>query len=81
MCGGHFAFVWGGELSNKNKHKLKYVVALDGHKTTLKNTTTNQKQAASTEDRWDLTSEQRGVQGERDSIVLGVIELGGGVET
>jgi hypothetical protein len=48
MCGGRFAFVWGGELSDKNKHKLKYVVALDGRKTTLKNTTTNQKQAALT---------------------------------
>jgi hypothetical protein len=51
MCGGNFAFVWGGELSDKNRQKLKYVVALDGRKTTLKYTTTNQKQAASTKKR------------------------------
>jgi len=75
MCGGHFAFVWGGELSNKNKHKLKYVVALDGHKTTLKNTTTNQKQAALMEKRYFKMREQRGAQGKRESIIFGENEL------
>ena len=44
-----------------------------------KNTTINQKQAALMDGRWDVMSERRWAQGERDSIVLGVIELGGGI--
>ena len=43
VCGGCFGCVWGGELSGKNKQKLKYHEALNGHKTTNENTTTNQK--------------------------------------
>ena len=43
MCGGRFAVVSGGELSGKNKQKLKYHEASNGHKTTNENTTTNQK--------------------------------------
>ena len=46
-----------------------------------KNATINKKQVASMEGRWDGTREWRGVQGERDSIILGAIELGGGGET
>jgi hypothetical protein len=44
----------------------------------VKNTTINQNRAASPDKRWYVTSEQRWVQGERNSIVLGAIELGGG---
>jgi hypothetical protein len=47
----------------------------------VRNTTINQKRAASMEERWDVTSEQWGVQGECNSIIFGVNELGRGVET
>jgi hypothetical protein len=40
----------------------------------VRNTTINQKQAALMDERWDVMSEQWGVQGKRDSIVLGAIE-------
>jgi len=49
VCGGCFGCVWGGELSGKNKQKLKYDEALNGRKTTNENTTTNQKKAAAME--------------------------------
>ncbi len=62
-------------LKIKLRHGLRWL------QNDVRNTTINQKRAASMDERWDVTSEQRGVQGERDSIVLGVIELGGGVET
>ena len=49
LCLGCFGCVWGGELSDKNKQKLKYDDALNGRKTTNENATTNQKQAAAME--------------------------------
>ena len=49
LCLGCFGCVWGGELSGKNKQKLKYDEALNGRKTTNENATTNQKKAAAME--------------------------------
>jgi hypothetical protein len=42
----------------------------------VKNTTINQNRVASTDERWDVMSEQWWVQGERNLIVLGAIKLG-----
>ncbi len=47
----------------------------------VRNTTIKQKQAASMDERWDVTSEQWGAKGGCNLIVLGVIELGGGSKT
>ncbi len=63
------------------KLKIKIRRGLRWLQNDVRNTTINQKRAASMDERWDVTSERRGVQREHDSIVLGVIELGGGVET
>ncbi len=61
-------------LAAANEATKKLKIKIDD----VRNTTINQKQAASTDNRWDLMSEQQGVQGEHDLIVLGVIKLGGG---
>jgi hypothetical protein len=44
----------------------------------VKITIINQNRVASSKERWDVTSEQQWVQGERNLIILGAIELGGG---
>ncbi len=61
--------------------KIKICRGLRWLQNDVRNTTINQKRAALMDERWDVTSEQWGVQGEHNSIVLGVIELGRGVET
>ena len=62
-------------INNKKRRGLRWL------QNDIKNATINQKQAASMDGRWDGTRERRGAQGERDSIVLGAIELAGGGET
>ena len=44
---GNFGIVWGSESLDEKIKKIKSVVALDGHQTTNKNATTNQKRARS----------------------------------
>ena len=61
-------------LAAANEATKKLKIKIDD----VRNTTINQKRAALTDEMWDVTSEGWGAQGERDSIVLGVIELGGG---
>jgi hypothetical protein len=72
--GGHHPNIWGGELINK-KINIKYTAALNGHRSTILNATTNQKLAAvmegSTEGRFD----KREAQGKRNSIVLGALDV------
>ena len=77
VSGGRFAVVWDGELSGKNRHNKKRR-GLRWLQNNVKNATIKQKRAASTDGRWDGTRERRGAQAERDWIVLGAIEFGGG---
>ncbi len=78
MCGGMPCCHFGVELIDKKIKRIKYVVALGGHQTMTIHTTTNKKHPGAMEERRDMTCNQRGAQGGRDFIVLGVIELGGG---
>ncbi len=69
--GGCFGCVWGGELSSKNKQKLKYDVALNSHKTTNENTTTNQKKAAAIEGTTEGRRDEREARGSAISLFFG----------
>jgi hypothetical protein len=71
VCGGCFGCVWGGELSGKNKQKLKYHEALNGHKTTNENTTTNQKKAAAMEGTTEGRRDEREARGSAISLFFG----------
>ena len=80
-CGG----TYGGKriasaAANEAKKyiKIKLRRGLKRLQNVVKNATINKKRAASMEGRWDETRELWRAQGERDSIVLGAIELGGG---
>jgi hypothetical protein len=50
------------KLIDKNNEGKKYLVALGGHQTTNKNTTTNQKHAGSTGERRDMRHNRRGAR-------------------
>ena len=63
MAGGHCPIVWGVDLSDKKNNLLKYMVALDGHRSTMHHTTTNQKQAAATEGTMEGRHDEREAQG------------------
>ena len=56
--------------------KIKIHRSLRWLQNNMKKATINQKQAALMDGRWNGTRERQGAQGERDSIVLGAIELG-----
>ena len=80
MGGGVFCNRMAAENEATKNIKIKIRRRLKRLENIIKNATINEKRAASTEGRWDGTRERRGPQGERDSIVSGAIELGGGGE-
>ena len=81
VCGGGvFRNRMAAENEATKNIKIKIRRRLKRLENIIKNATINKKRAASTEGRWDGTRERRGPQGERDSIVSGAIELGGGGE-
>jgi hypothetical protein len=53
-------------------------MALGGRQTMTIHTTINKKHPGATEERRDMRRDQQGVRGERNFIVLGAVELGGG---
>ena len=77
--------VWGGAFRNRlvvaneatKNIKIKICRGLKRLQNIVKNATINKKRAASMEGRWYGTRARWRVQGERDSIVLGAIEMGG----
>ncbi len=74
--GGHYLFLWGGELIDK-KEKKKYVVALDDSRLKYFHTTTNQKHAAAINKGMKEGCKWQGAERKCDSMILGAIELGG----
>ncbi len=77
MGGSALQLFGGGNEATKNV-KIKICRGLRWLQNDIKNTAINQKRAALTEERWDLIRARWRVQGGRDLIVLGAIELGGG---
>ncbi len=79
VCGGG---VFCNRMAMENEAtkniKIKIRCRLKRLENIIKNATINKKRAASMEGRWDGTRERRRPQGERDSIILGAIELGRG---
>jgi hypothetical protein len=71
--GRHSSIVWAVELSNKKYINIKYTTALDSHRSTMARTTTNQKQAATTEGSVEGRCDERDAWGKRDTIILGAL--------
>ncbi len=72
--GGLLQLFGGGKRDKKITSRIRWL------QNDVRNTTINQKQAASILGRWVGTRERRGAQGERDSIVLEAIVVGSVVE-
>ncbi len=80
--------VWGGAFCNRlvvaneatKNIKIKIRHGLKRLQNIVKNATINKKRAALMEGRWYGTRARWRAQGERNLIVLGAIELGGGGE-
>ena len=73
--GGHRPIVWGGELSDEKIYNIKYTAALNGRRSMMVNTTTNQKLAAATKGSMEGRCDEREVRGKRKSIVLGALDI------
>jgi hypothetical protein len=71
VWGWQYHLVWPSNWSTKINEGKKYIVALGGHQTTNKNTTTNQKHAGSMGERWDMMRNRRGARWEHELNVLG----------
>ncbi len=71
VCGWCYFFVRGGKLNNEKLQKIKYNVVLDGHRLIFY-------MQQPTKNMWDRMRDRAAMLGEGNSIVLGVIELGGG---
>lgn len=73
--GGHRPIVWGGELIDKKIQNIKYTAALNGRRSMMVNTTTNQKLAAATKGSMEGRCDEREAQGKRNFIVLGALDV------
>ena len=73
--GGHRPIVWGIELSNKKENNIRYTTALNGCRSMIFNATTNQKLVAAMEGSMEARFNEREVQGKRNSIVLGALDV------
>ena len=71
--GGHRPIVWGAEWSDTKITKIQYMVAFIGRQLADQNTTTNQKQAATTEGSMEGICDKRDAWGKRDAIILGAL--------
>jgi hypothetical protein len=76
--GGGFCNHLAAAKEATKKIKIKIRRGLNWLQNVVKNVTINKKRAASMERRWDGTRAGWRVLGERNSVVLRVIELGGG---
>ena len=73
--GGHRPIVWGIKLSNEKEKYIKYIAALNGHRSMTLNATTNQKLVATMEGSMEGSGNKQEAQGKRNSIVLGVLNV------
>ncbi len=73
MCGGCCPIVWGVKWrqSDKQNREMGSTLAIDDHQLNILHTTTNQKQAATTEGSMKGRCNEREAWGKHDSIVLG----------
>ncbi len=73
--GGHRPIIWGAELSDEKEIKIKYTLALNGHRSMILNATTSQKLVALMEESmWGRCNEQK-ARGKRNAIVLGALDV------
>ncbi len=73
--GGHHPIVWGGELRDEKIYNIKYTAALNGRRSMIINTTTNQKLAAATKGSMEGRCDKWEARGKRKSIVLGALDV------
>ncbi len=73
--GGHRPIVWGVELSNGKENNIRYTTALNGRRSMIFNATTNQNLVAATEGSMEGRFGEWEVQGKRNSIVLGALDV------
>ena len=71
--GKHCPVVWDVEWSNTKIIKIQYMVAFIGCQSANQNTTTNQKQATTTEGSMEGIFDERDAWGKRDAIILGAL--------
>ena len=71
--GGHRPVVWGVEWSNAKIIKIQYMVAFIGRQLVDQNTSTNQKQVATTEGSIEGICNEQDTWGKRDAIILGAL--------
>ncbi len=72
---GHRPIVWDAELSNEKEKNIKYITALNGHRSMILNATTKQKLAAVTEGSMEGRCNEWEARGKHNSIVLGVLDV------
>jgi hypothetical protein len=73
--GGHCPIVLGVELSNEKENNIRYTTVLNGCRSMIFNATTNQKLVAAMEGSMEARFNEREVQGKRNSIVLGALDV------
>ncbi len=71
--GKHCPVVWDVEWSNAKIIKIQYMVAFIGRQLANQNTTTNQKQVATTEGSMEGIYDERDAWRKRDTIILGAL--------
>jgi hypothetical protein len=71
--GKHCPIVWDVEWSDAKIIKIQYMVAFIGCQSANQNTTTNQKQATTTEGSMEGIFDERDAWGKRDAIILGAL--------
>ena len=71
--GKHCPVVWDVKWSDAKIIKIQYMVAFIGRQSANQNTTTNQKQATTTEGSMEGIFDKRDAWGKRDAIILGAL--------
>ena len=71
--GKHCPIVWDVKWSDAKIIKIQYMVAFIGRQSANQNTTTNQKQATTTEGSMEGIFDKRDVWGKRNAIILGAL--------
>ena len=64
---------FGRQIDRQKTYNIKYTAALNGRRSMIIDTTTNQKLAASTEGSMEGRYDEREAQGKHNSVVLGAL--------
>jgi hypothetical protein len=73
--GGTPSHCLGWQIDQQKIFNIKYTPALNGHRSTILNATTNQKLAAATEGCMEGRFDEQEAQGKCNSIVLGALDV------